>query len=333
MIDPPYERYEEEEIMVFYTYKENKKWTKGVVLRIMLAALLILAFISDYCFAAEPNQETFSSPAEAFKTMVAALKTGNANELTAIFGPDEKDILSTDHGTDKKSCGRFLKAYEEKNRVETVDENHAVLYVGKEDWSWPVPVVKVGERWQFDTKEGKEEILARRIGRNETAAVQVCLAYVDAQEEYAQTHRADELPEYAQKFVGGTGKDNGLCSNAKEGGKQSLLGPLLADASRAEDNETRLAGDAKPYHGYYYKILKKQGPDAPGGAYDYVVNGMMVGGFALVAYPAFYNSSGIMTFIVNQDGVVYQKDLGKDTGKTAEAMVAFNPDQSWKEVE
>jgi len=325
--------YEEGKIMLYHLYKKSNKRIENIVLRNILAVLMTAVVMSEYCSAAESNQKTFSLPSEAFKTMVAAFKTGNQHELTAIFGPEEKDLISIDKGIGKKRCERFLKAYEERNRVETVDENKALLYVGKKDWPWPVPVVKVGERWRFDTKEGEEEISARRIGKNEIAAIQVCLAYVDAQQEYVANHVVNGLAVYAQKFVDETGKGNGLCGNTKEGVDRSPLGPLIAGACATDDSGAGPASESEPYHGYYYRILRKQGPDAPGGSYDYVLQGMMVGGFALVAYPAYYNSSGVMTFIVNQDDIVYQKDLGKDTEKTAEGMTAFNPDRSWQMVD
>jgi hypothetical protein len=319
--------------MNIYTHNKGNKRASETVARVLWAALLMAVFVSEYCYAAEAVQETFSSPDEAFQTMVAALEAGNDNQLKSIFGPDEKDIISQVQGAGKETLEQFLKAYEERNTIEIVHEEKAVLYVGKKEWPWPVPVIKVGGRWQFDTKGGKEEILARHIGQNEIAAVQVCLAYVDAQEEYAQNHRAHGLAEYAEKLVNQTGKDKALCSTAKQAEETEPLGPLIAGACEAEASGSQSAAPARPYHGYFYKILKKQGPNARGGAYDYMVNGMMVGGFALIAYPAFYQSSGIMTFIVNQDAVVYQKDLGKDTEKTAEAMTTFDPDPSWTAVD
>jgi hypothetical protein len=192
----------------------------------------------------------------------------------------------------------------------------------------------VGENWRFDIKEGKEEILNRRIGRNELNAIQVCLAYVDAQREYVLKDRdGDKLLEYAQKFVSKKGEKDGLYWEAKEGEEQSPLGPLVAKAAK-EGYPGKKSGDKpSPYRGYYYKILKAQGKNAPGGEYDYMVKGKMIGGFALVAYPAEYGNSGIMTFIVNHDDVVYEKDLGKDTEKITTAMKKFDLDRIWKKVE
>jgi hypothetical protein len=307
----------------------------GSVMRLIsITALLFLTLTCNEGYAASSRQKTFSSPSEAVKTMVDAMKEGNAGHLVEIFGPAGKEMYSSgDDAADRQTREEFVKAYEEKNRLETVGKNKMILHVGKEDWSWPIPIVKTGKRWHFDTKEGRQEILARKIGENELAAIQVCLAYVDAQREYAQDHRASGLHEYAQKFVSDPGKTNGLCWEEKDEGKQSPLGPFVAHACKESYTDAQQAGTVKPYHGYLYRMLRKQGRDAPGGAYDYIVNGKMIGGFALVAYPARYASSGIMTFVVNQDGVVYEKDLGKNTEKLAEAMIMFDPDKTWKKVE
>jgi hypothetical protein len=191
--------------------------------------------------------------------------------------------------------------------------------------------VKAGNGWKFDTGAGKEEILARRVGRNELNAIQVCLAYVDAQKDYAMKkgHQGSGLLEYAQRFVSKPGQQDGLYWEAGEGEEQSPMGPLFAAAREEGYGEKPLRGRATPYHGYFYRILKAQGKNAPGGAHDYVVGDKMIGGFALMAYPARYGSSGVMTFIVNQDGLVYQKDLGKETRKAARTMKVYDPDQTW----
>jgi hypothetical protein len=206
--------------------------------------------------------------------------------------------------------------------------------VGSEDWPFPIPLVKKDEYWFFDTMAGKEEILNRRIGRNELNAIQVCLAYVDAQREYVLKDRdGNKLLEYAQKFISSKGKKNGLYWEVKEGEKLSPLGPLVAKAAKEGYIGRKPVGKHTPYHGYYYKILKAQGKNAPGGEYDYIVKEKMIGGFASVAYPAEYGNSGVMTFIVNHDGVVYEKDLGKETEKIATAMKKFDPDKTWKKAE
>lgn len=320
-------------IMIFYTHKKRKQVDGRIVFGMTMAALFMTVFLSHYGFSAGPGQETFSSPAEAFKAMVNALQDNNPNELTAIFGRDKKELFADDEGNGQDGREWFLNAYEKKNRVEIMGGNKAVLYVGNDDWPWPVPVVRVGEKWRFDSPGGEEEILARRIGQNEISAVQVCLAYVDAQQEYAQNHRVSGLPEYAQRFTSEPGQDDALCSGSEENDQAYPMGPLITGACRVEAGQTQPESDVEPYYGYYYKILTKQGPDAFGGAYDYIVKGRMVGGFALVAYPAVYKSTGVMTFIVNQDDVVYEKDLGEGTIKTAEAMTTFNPDPSWAEVD
>jgi hypothetical protein len=269
------------------------------------------------------------------KAMVEALKSNDVNALEAIFGPGSQDLITSgDAIADQSGREQFLKLYGEKNRLEQTADT-GVLSVGNGDWPAPIPIVKEDARWRFDTKEGKKEILARRIGRNELSVIQVCLAYVDAQREYALKDRdGDGLLVYAQKVLSDPGKKNGLYWEAKEGEEQSPLGSLVAVAQ--EEGYTggrKPGGEPPPYHGYYYRILKTQGRSAKGGAYDYVVKGKMIGGFALVAYPAQYGSSGIMTFIVNHDGVVYQKDLGENTRKIAKAMKLFSPDKTWTRVE
>jgi hypothetical protein len=300
------------------------------------AVLLSLAFIAlvvcNPSLAATAKQRTFASPEEAVKAMVEALKSNDVKALEAIFGPGSRDLISSgDPVADKAGRERFLQLYQQKNRLEQTPDK-AVLYIGNQDWPSPVPIVKKDGLWHFDAKEGMEEILARRIGKNELSAIQFCLAYVDAQREYALKDRnANGLLEYAQKFKSDPGKQNGLYWGAKEGEAQSPLGPLAAAAQK--QGYTFKGSKPTPYLGYYYRILKGQGKNAPGGAYDYVVDGKMIGGFALVAYPSKYGASGIMTFIVNQDGVVYQKNLGKNTEKEAQAMKLFDPDSTWKKVE
>jgi hypothetical protein len=203
------------------------------------------------------------------------------------------------------------------------------LLIGDDEWPLPIPLVKSGSRWRFDARQGEKEILARRIGANELAAIQVCLAIVDAENEYAaQVRASDGVPRYAQRFVSSPGKQDGLYWEAPAGAPPSPLGPLLAAAANegyAESGHRTLA----PYHGYYYRILTSQGAEAPGGAYDYVVNGRMIGGFAVIAYPARYGASGIMSFIVNHEGVVFEKNLGRNSAVTAAGLTSFNPDATW----
>jgi len=268
--------------------------------------------------------------------MIAAMKMNDVKTLTAIVGPVGKEFEYAI--SDKDIVGAFLTSYQEKNTIEMLGDTIAILCTGKGDWPFPVPLVKIGQEWHFDTKAGKEEILNRIIGRNELSAVQVCLAYVDAQREYALgDHDRDGYFEYAQKLVSDPGQKNGLYWETKEGEKPSPLGPAIAMATKEGYKKMpgglSASGHPLPYHGYYYKILKAQGKNTPGGAYDYIANGKMIGGFALVAYPAKYGHSGVMSFIVHMDGIVYQKNLGKNSAKIAEALKQFDPDKTWNIVE
>ena len=300
---------------------------------ILMTVMFIVLVVSDLS-AENVNQLTFASPEEAVRAMVEALNSNDLKALEAIFGPGSRDLITSgDPVADKSGREQFLKLYDEKKRLEQTADK-AVLSIGNEDWPFSIPMVKKDAVWRFDTEEGREEILARRIGRNELSVIQVCLAYVDAQREYVIKDRdTDGLLEYAQKFRSDPGKKNGLYWNVKEGEEQSPLGPLVAAAHEKGYTAKQSGGKPVPYHGYYYRILKAQGKNAPGGAYDYMVNGQMIGGFALVAYPARYVSSGVMTFIVNHDGVVYEKDLSDNTENAGLAMKLFNPDGTWKKVE
>jgi hypothetical protein len=299
-----------------------------------MAAAFIVLLISGLSQAETVKQRTFASPEEAVKAFVDALKSNDVKAVEAILGPRSRDLVSSgDPVADQSVRERFVNLYEQKYRLE-VTEAKAVLNLGNDEWPFAIPIVKKGSLWYFDTKQGKEEILARRIGQNELSAIQACLAYVDAQREYGLKDRdGDALLEYGQKFRSDPGKRNGLHWEVKAGEGQSPLGPLFATAQEKGYSGKAAGGKPVPYHGYYYRILNGQGKNAPGGAYDYMVKGNMIGGFALVAYPAKYGSSGVMTFIVNHDGVVYQKDLGKSTEKNAVAMKLFNPDGTWNKVQ
>jgi Protein of unknown function (DUF2950) len=277
-------------------------------------------------------QKSFASADEAVKTAVAAARSNNEKDLLAIFGTQAKDLLSSgDPVADKERRANFLAAYDQKNRLVAEGES-TILVIGNNDWPFPIPVVKKSEGWVFDTAKGREEVLNRRIGQNELDAVQVSLAYVDSQREYARKDRdGDGLVEYAQKFRSDPGKKNGLYWEAKTGEETSPLGPFAARAVKEGYGQNKIDKPA-PYRGYYYRILSGQGKDAPGGAHSYLVKGNMIGGFALVAYPAEYGNSGVMTFMVNHLGKVFQKDLGANTRSAAEAMKEFNPDKSWVEV-
>jgi hypothetical protein len=304
---------------------------------IIAAAVMVAGFyqISIAADVKQVKQKSFQTPEEAAKALFDAAKAGDAKELLVIFGPAGKEIISSgDEVADKAARERFVKAYETMNKLEKETDKKVTLVVGNHDWPYPVPIVKKGETWLFDTMAGKEELLNRRIGRNELNTIQTCLAIVDAQREYAMKDRdSDKLLEYAQKFRSTPGKKDGLYWEAKEGEPQSPLGDLAAKAAKEGYTHTKQGQGPQPYHGYYFRILKAQAKNAPGGAYDYVVKGSMIGGFALVAYPAEYGASGVMTFIVNHDGVVYEKDLGKDTAKIASTMTKYDPDKTWKKAE
>ena len=301
-------------------------------LRIAFVALVLTTAICDWSYAADAKQKSFSSAADAVKAAVAAAKNNDDKELLAIFGAQAKDLISSgDPVADKQRRAQFLKAYDEKNRLVTEGEN-TIVVIGNNDWPFPIPLVKKGDSWIFDTEKGREEILNRRIGANELYTVQSLLAVVDAQREYAMKDRdKNGLLEYAQKFVSDSGKRNGLYWEAKAGEPQSPLGPIMTQA-RSEGYKGQPSSTPSPYHGYYYKILTAQGKNAPSGAYSYLVKGKMIGGFAVVAYPATYGNSGVMTFIVNHDGKVFQKSLGKDTASSAKSMKEYNPDATWTEV-
>jgi hypothetical protein len=303
-----------------------------------LATLLIgIAFVVAWhvpAWSAEQSAETdakqFASPEEATEALIAAMKADSSEPLLAVLGKTAKNLVeSGDPVADSAARTRFVTAYDEAHSLDRSQTDKVVVVVGKNEWPFPIPLVKSDSGWSFDTDAGMEELIDRRIGRNELSAMQVCLAYVDAQREYYSLNpEKDSLNHYAQRIASTEGKHDGLFWQSKPGEPESPLGPLIARA-RGEGYEGE--GKQRPYHGYRYKILTAQGPDAPGGAYDYVVpGGKMIGGFALVAYPARYARSGVMTFIVNHEGVVYEKDLGPETEAEAAKMVAFNPDSSWK---
>jgi len=313
--------------------KERRKEWQGLYgLAVVFAVALIL--FGSYQ-RADAQQKTFKSPEEAAKSLMDAVKSNDAKELLAIFGPAGKEIISSgDAVADKAGEEHFVKDYEEMSRLEKETDKKVILVVGSREWPFPIPIVKKGETWVFNTLAGKEELLNRRIGRNELNTIQTCLAYVDAQREYAMKDRdSDKVREYAQKFWSTPGKKDGLHWETKEGEERSPFGAVAAEAVQAGYKPKKPGDKPSPYHGYYFKIMKAQGKNAPGGAYDYVINGKMIGGFALVAYPAEYGASGIMSFIVNHDGVVYQKDLGKETVKIASDMTKYDPDKTWKKVE
>ena len=277
-------------------------------------------------------QQAFKTPDEAASALASAAKTGDRKAIVTVLGPDGEDIVSSgDDVADAATRQKFVAAYDAKHQIAMEGDNKATIVIGLEDFPLPLPLVRKDGMWRFDTDAGREEILARRIGKNELDAIQASLAYVDAQNEYAEKDRTGVgANTYAQRIVSQAGKKDGLYWPTSQGEDASPLGEFVAEATT---QGYRVGGGRTPFHGYYFRILTKQGPAAPGGELDYVVRGKMIGGFALVAYPAEYRNSGVMTFIVNHAGTVFQKDLGPDTAKLAERMSAFNPDKTWQKVE
>lgn len=303
-------------------------------LLLLLSMLVALAGGVPAQAASARTQKSFASPQAAVEALVRALKKNDTGQLVAIFGSGSRKIISSgDPIADKTDRERIVRLSEEKIAVEGAESGKAVLSLGNEGYPFSIPLVKKGKVWRFDAAAGKEELLNRRIGRNELGVIEIMRAYVDSQREYAEEDRnGNGTREFAQKFRSAPGKRDGLYWEVKEGEQESPLGPLVAKAE-SEGYAKSKRGDKTPYHGYLFKILKGQGKDAPGGAFDYLVNGRMILGFAMLAYPAQYGSSGVMSFMVNQNGVVYQKDLGKESARLAASMTFFNPDPSWKKVE
>jgi hypothetical protein len=282
----------------------------------------------------KPSFRVFASPEDAGTALLKAAQSGDQNAALAIFGPESKEIIfSGDAVQDKAAVDKFNLAYGVMHRWRKMPDGTQVLLIGADNFPFPIPLKKTGSgQWFFDTAAGKEEILTRRIGRNELAVIEVCGAIADAQAEYfSQPHDNGGKGQFALKFISDAGKQNGLYWDSPEGQPKSPLGPLAAFAT-TEGYSTKPDAHT-PFHGYFFHMLLRQGSRAPGGAKDYVVNGKVVGGFALVAYPAEYGNSGVMTFIINQDGVLLQKDLGKTTTETATAMIEFDPDTSWNQVQ
>lgn len=301
-----------------------------VLLALAIACLLTVGSTPG-AFAQQSNEKTFASPGEAVLALYNAAKSNDTQALNTIFGSNAGQILqSGDDVADKNMRMDFVRRYDQMHRVVIEPDQTATLYIGAENWPLPIPLVKNSNgAWYFDTETGTKEILYRRVGRNENDAIDVLHALVAAQHDYASTtHDGGKTKHYAMKFFSEEGKQNGLYWKTNDNEIPSPIGPLLVAATG--EGYARKQGQPTPFHGYYYRILTKQGPAAKGGAHDYVVNGQLTRGFAFVAYPAEYRNSGVMTFIVNQDGVVYEKDLGQDTEKLAAAMSEYNPDRSWQ---
>lgn len=313
----------------------------------------ILLGAASAAHAQTPPQSTYSSPDEAMQALVAAVKDKDRTALAGIFGPDHEQLLSGDEVEDTNDLNDFAEAVNESVQLQKINDSKYTLMVGKENYPLPIPIVQKDGKWLFDTKAGLDEILNRRIGENELSAINTCRAYAIAQWEYFTEGDWDNdgVAEYAQKFISSPGQHNGLYWETPEGEKPSPLGDLVAAAqaegygpgSRSSSLRERTANEASqkdkpahpraPYQGYYFRILKSQGPHAPGGKYSYVINGNMIAGYALIAYPDKWGNSGVMTFIVNQQGRVYQKNLGPDTAKLAASISVYDPDQTWKLVD
>jgi Protein of unknown function (DUF2950) len=291
------------------------------------AILLTLCF-PVYLAAQRSGQKTFSSAEEASNALVTAAQSNDEKAMLDILGPDGKHIVSSgDDAEDAENRANFAQKYQQMHRLVKEPDGSTTLYIGAENWPTPIPLVNKGNAWYFDTEAGQKEILFRRIGRNEMSAIRVCQELVAAQKEYSTQHS-----EYAQKIYSDEGQHNGLYWKSGDADAQSPVGPLVA-AAVSEAYANKPEAPPTPYRGYYYHILTRQGKNGPGGEKNYVASGKMTGGFAFVAYPAEYRSSGVMTFIVNEDGVVYQKDLGKKTDTLAKAMKEYNPNASWLKAE
>ncbi|WP_063683538.1 DUF2950 domain-containing protein [Bradyrhizobium stylosanthis] len=294
--------------------------------RAVFPGLIALALLGT----ASQAQQSYKTPEDAAAALAAAVKSG-PDDILKVLGRAAEDIVSSgDEVADKDIRARFTSMYDAKHGIKAEGNKSATLFLGPDDFPFPIPLVNSKTGWEFDTDEGRIEVLRRRIGRNELDAIQTALAYVDAQNEYADKDRGEGAGVYAQRFLSTPGKKDGLFW--RDDADPSPLGALVADA--AAEGYKQGAGDAPaPYHGYYFRILKGQGADAPGGALNYVVKGKMIGGFGLIAWPAEYGNSGVMTFLVNHAGNVYQKDLGARTEFIAPRTTLFDPDQTWKKVD
>lgn len=300
------------------------------------AALSIGISMSWHAVAAQSVQHrTFASAEDAVKTLVETVKKGDVDALLAIFGPEGKDLLDTaDPAAARMNRKVFVLAAAEQWRLTDEGTDVKTLVIGNEEWPFPVPIAKDESGWRFDTAAGKEEVIARRIGRNELAAIDTIHAYVTAQRRYAeQGHDGNQPGAYAQKFRSDEGKQNGLYWPTTRGQKRSPLGDLVADAAQERRPPGGDSAQPSPFNGYYFKILTAQGAAASGGTRSYIVKDQMSGGFALIAWPAQYDTTGVMTFIINQDGVIREKDLGPETDAVARTTTSYNPDASWRLVQ
>lgn len=308
-------------------------------IKTLAVALLIATAPQTLATPANPPAQkvvhsAFATPQDAAMALAEAVRAQDPAALLAVVGPDSKSwLFSGDNVADREDWQKFLAAYDQKHSISEETDGRAALVVGDDDWPFPAPLVRRGDGWVFDAEAGREEITSRRIGQNELDTIQTLLAIVDAQRDYAaEDPDGNGFNDYARRFLSTKGKRDGLYWPVEEGQPPSPLGQLIADAAgegyAVKQSKTK-RHEAKPYHGYLYRILTAQGKDSPDGAYGYLVADKMLGGFAVLAYPAKYDASGVMTFIVNHNGVVYQKDLGEDTAAVAGAMRTYNPNSSW----
>ncbi len=306
---------------IHYAGTNETRWSVACATTLLLTGLLAASGVAQ-----QSAQMTFSSPESASAALFAAVRSDDVPTLIELFGPDGHDVIASgDSVQDARERAQFIRKYQEMHRLAQDSSGATVLYIGAENWPLPIPLVETSGAWRFDTEAGKSEILFRRIGRNELSAIRVCHALVDAEQDYyASVHSGGAGGHYASRFVSDSGKRDGLYWRAAADPSSSPIGPLLAAAGRA--------GDA-PFHGYFYRLLTRQGASASGGAKSYLVNGQLRTGFAFVAYPADYRSTGVMTFVVNQADMVYQKDLGPNTATLAQALAAYAPDSTWQQAE
>ncbi len=294
---------------------------------------MVLLALTLPVYASAADEQTFTSPQGAVNALVAAATNHDTNALHSIFGPEGHGLISPDVVQATEGFKMFVQHLAEKTQLVTNSDSNVTLEIGADGWPFPIPLVKQQDgQWFFDTVAGRQEILDRRVGRDELGAIDVCNAYVEAQREYASKDRmGDGVLAYAQFLRSTPGTHDGLFWPTNSGGELSPLGPLVAQARVEGYHRTaKMLNDKQaPYHGYYFKILTRQGKHAPGGKYNYIINGRMIAGFALVAWPAEWGNTGVMTFIVNQQGKVYQKNLGPKTAKIAKAITAYDPDDTW----
>jgi DUF2950 family protein len=294
-------------------------------------SILFLSFVSA-AFGATQTGKAFETPQQAVSALGEAVESTNRAALVTLFGAETERLTNPDKVQGADELADFAAALNETNRLVAESDKRMILEVGNNSWPFPIPLVKSSDGWRFDTAAGVDELLNRRIGRNELDVLKVIRAYVEAQREYASRDRdGDQVLEYAQNIVSAPGSKDGLYWSPELDGSLSPLGPLVATAqAEGYKKSTGERSGPRPFHGYLFKIITRQGQNAPGGKYDYIINGNMIGGFALLAWPAEYGDSGIMTFIVNQQGRVYQKDLGENTAKTVQSVTAYDPDSSWR---